>query len=116
MTALIEECGRGRGGENTGIVIHSPVPPVSACRLFPHCVIVICCIIIFFHPAPTKTAPVTACVHTCVSVRLFTLGATQKTSASFENANRFYLWPAPVREWVSALREVFLCVCAAVCE
>ncbi len=117
MMALIEECGRGRGGEHTGIVIHSLIPPVSACRLFSHCVIVICCII-FFHPAPTKTAPVTVCVYfvcVCVCVCMFVSSHWEhKTSASFENANRFYLWLAPVREWVSVLREVFVCNCVSV--
>lgn len=30
----------------------------------------------------------------------------------FENANSFYLWPAPVTEWVSKLWEVFFpCSC-----
>lgn len=67
MMAFIENCRRGRGGEHTGIVIHSLISPVSACRLFSHCASVICCIIIyFFYPAPTKTAPVTVCA--CLSL------------------------------------------------
>lgn len=116
MMAFIEECGRGRGGEHTGIVIHSLIPPVSACRLFSHCVIVICCIISFFFlipPLQKRHLSLSVCVYVCVFV--CSHWEQHKTSASFENANRFYLWPAPVREWVSILREVFVCSCVCTC-
>lgn len=62
MMALIEERGRGRGGEHTGIVIHSLLSPVSVCRTFPlhHCHFVHS----VFFPSSfshtlTKTTPVT---------------------------------------------------------
>lgn len=64
--------------------------------------------VFFFYPTPTKTAPVTVCVF------VSSHWEQHKTSASFENANRFYLWPAPVREWVRAVREVFVCNCVSV--
>lgn len=114
MMAFIENCRRGRGGEHTGIVIHSLISPVSACRLFSHCVSVICCIIILFfflfHPYKNGT-----CQCVCVCVFVSSHWEQYKTSAFFENANRFYLWPSPVREWVSILREVFVCSCGSVC-
>lgn len=105
---LVEKRGRGRGLSFIAAAL-SLAPVVH----FPLCIIVICGIIsYFFYPAPAKTTPVT--LHVCVFV--YSLRDRHKTSASFENANGFYLWPAPVREWVSVLREVFFFIflCAAV--
>lgn len=51
------------------------------------------------------------CQRACV---LLSHWERHKTSASFlKNANGLYLWPAPVREWVSILREVFVRSCAS---
>lgn len=88
-----KETWEGRTGRRAGIVIHSLISPVSACCLFSHCVTLICCIYLFFsHPLQNDT-----CQRTSTAPNL---------SLLFENANSFYLRPAPVSEWVSEWCEV----------
>lgn len=119
MMALIEERGRGRGGEHTGIVIHSLLSPVSVCRTFPlhHCHLVHSVFSLFFFSYPHKNYTCHSAfvrpflLHTCI----YSLWEQHKTSASFENANGFYLWPAAVTEWAIVLREVFVCSCVCKC-
>lgn len=101
-----KECGRGSGGEHTGIVIHSLILPVVYFPTVPLSFAVLC----FFIP-PLQKRHLSLCVYVFVSSNR----EQHKKSVSFENANRFYLWPAPVREWVSVLREVFVCKYESVC-
>lgn len=85
-----------------------------------HCIIVILCIQFFpssFSHTLTKTTPVTLrlCVRFYYTRAFIHSGSNTKTSASFENANGFYLWPAAVTEWAIVLREVFVCSCVCKC-
>lgn len=85
-----------------------------------HCIIVILCIqffSLFFFSYPHKNYTCHSAfvrpflLHMCI----YSLWEQHKTSASFENANGFYLWPAAVTEWAIVLREVFVCSCVCKC-
>lgn len=68
IMALTQECGRGRRGECTAIVIHSRTPPVSACRLFSQCIIVICCFFLILPLQKHTCHCVCLCEYICVNV------------------------------------------------
>lgn len=107
--AFKDECGRRRGGARTGIVIHSAIPSVGACRLCSHCHL---SYYVFYHPTPTKTAPVGGCLYTphTHTQRV----KTQNLSLLLKMQMRS-ICGLLLSEWVSLLRDVVVCSCECTC-